>query len=109
MQPLGTKVDDHCVTNICGAKIAKRLSDVFGRDGLGGFKFNNEAALHEKVSEVVSKNGAVRIAYLQRFLALDGDPELSEPVSEAVFIDFLKMPTVEVCVQFKGSLSNCVA
>ena len=96
MQPLGTKVDDHCVANTGGAEIAKCLSDVFGRDGLDGFQFDDEAVLHEEVSEVVSENGAVFIAYLQRFLALDGDAELSEPVGEAVFIDFLKMPTAEV-------------
>ena len=51
MQPLGTKVDDHCVANTGGTEIAKRLSDVFGCDGLDGFQFYNEAVLHEEVSE----------------------------------------------------------
>ena len=109
MQPLGTKVDDHCVANTSGAEIAECLSDVFGSDGLDGFQFDDEAALNEKVSEVVSKNGTVCIAYLQRLLAFDCNAALSKPVSESILIDFLKMPTAEVGVQFEGGLPNCVA
>ena len=65
--------------------------------------------MHEEVSEVVSKYGAVFVAYLEGLLALDCQPELSEPVSESIFIDFLKMSISEIYMQLECGLPNCVA
>ena len=65
--------------------------------------------MHEEVSEVVSKYGAVFVAYLEGLLALDCQTELSEPVSESIFIDFLKMSISEIYMQFECGLPNCIA
>ena len=52
MQPLGAKVDYHCIAYTGGAEIIECLGDVFWRDRFGCFQFNNEAVSYEQVSEV---------------------------------------------------------
>ena len=64
MEPLGTEVDYHCISLACSAEITKRLGDMLRGDSLDSFQFNDETALYEQISEVVSKDSAIFIAYL---------------------------------------------
>ena len=64
LEPWRAKVDYHCIALASGTEIAERLSDVFRGDSLDSLQFNDETALYEQVSEVVSKDSAIFIAYL---------------------------------------------
>ena len=109
MQFCRSEVDEHCIAVPGCAEIAERLRDMFGGQRRAGFQLKDETVFDEQVGEVVTKDSAVFITHLQRFLLLDCQSDCFQSVSHPVFIDLLEMPVAKITVQFEGGLTNPVA
>ena len=81
---------------------------MFGRQGLAGFQFKDEAAFYKQVSKVVAKNRTVLISHLQGSLSLDSQADFSQTVGRPVFLTLLEMPVAKISMQVEGGLPDLI-
>lgn len=92
-----------------GTEVAEKLGDVFVRNGLGGFEFDDEFVIDEKIGEEVSEDRSVAVGHLDWMLLLNLDSQPTDAVAHAVFIDFFKMSVAEPLMKVIRLFTDAVA
>jgi hypothetical protein len=74
-----------------------------------GFQFNNELMTDEKIGGEIAKQSAVGVEDTERMLLNHLESLFSEPMIEAIFVDFLHVTMPEMPVERETSFTNLIA
>src|SRR5580658_4219077 len=93
----------------CGLEVANDLCLMFGTQGLGRFKFNNQHIFDEQIRDIISYHGSIFVKYENWMLLFYVESDFGQTVRQCVFINFLKVSMVMVEVDLVGDLSNLIS
>ena len=90
------------------SQISKHLGNVFIRQGLAGFKFDDQTIVDIQVGIVIAQQCAVFIQNLKRMLLFNAQSRLLQPMSQPILVYFLQMPVTKIDVKIKSDLSDSI-
>ena len=90
------------------AQIAEKLGDMLVCQGFARLEFHNEFTFDKKVCGVIAQNSSILVQYLQCMLLLDLNAGLAKAMSQAILIDFFKVPVPQIAMEGKCSFMDFV-
>lgn len=103
-----TEVDEQTVSSVGRSHVAEDLRDMFVRQSLAGFDFNDQAILDEAVGLVIAQSSSVFIGHAKGSLLRDSEALFAQPVCKAVFINLLQVTVAQIAVKGESGFADWI-
>ena len=80
------------MSDSCGSEIPQNLGGMDRSKRFTGFDFKNQAAFHKQVRDVIAQYRSILILYGDPELALNGNADFFQTMSQSIFINLFQVP-----------------